>query len=124
MNPKAPTALIIEDDVSISLLFSRAFQEGGFETQAIHDGQVAIEQVVALAPDIILLDLHLPNVSGEQILRHIQNTPALNQTKVIAVSADSVLAGWLHERADFVFVKPVSYKDLRRISRRLRESFV
>ena len=63
-----PLALIIEDDEKLATIFAQALRMASFETQIIRDGREANEKLNLLNPDVILLDLHLPGLSGDKIL--------------------------------------------------------
>jgi two-component system, OmpR family, response regulator len=112
-------AFIIEDDPSLASIFAKALSEAGFEVQTAADGRLGLDLLATTTPHVVILDLHLPLISGEQLLRHIRTAGHLRQTQVVIVSADAVLAGWLHNQADFVLTKPVSYNHLRTLSTRL-----
>ena len=113
-------ALVIEDDQDLSEIFAKALQTAGFEVEAIRDGKVAQKRLYETAPQVIVLDLHLPHVDGSTLLNQIQATPALGKTKVIITTADNVLAEMYRDRATIVMVKPISFSQLRDISQRLR----
>lgn len=112
-------ALIIEDDMDLSTIFSEALKAGGFETEVIRDGNTAVQRLAATTPDVVVLDLHLPRVSGIDILHQIRADARLAETRVVVVTADARMAETLHDRADLVLVKPVSFTQLRDLAVRL-----
>jgi DNA-binding response OmpR family regulator len=115
-------ALIIEDDADLAIIFAEAIKAAGFETQIIRDGRIALTQLVTSAPSIVVLDLHLPNVSGATILDRIRADARLTQTLVIVTTADARLADMLQTKADLVLVKPISFGQLRDLAKRLKSS--
>ncbi len=114
-----PFALVIEDEPDLSRLFATIIQSVGFETEQILDGQVAVDRLPQLIPALVLLDLHLPQVSGQDILYQICHDERLTQTKVIVVSADTTMIGKLTLPVDFTLQKPISYTQLRNLVRSL-----
>jgi DNA-binding response OmpR family regulator len=116
---KQPLALIVGDDEDINEIFREALAAAGFATEIAKDGQTAINFLEKTVPYIVILDLHLPNVSGETILRKIRSTPSLESIRVVITTADAVAAEFLRSQADFVMVKPISYIQLRDLTRRL-----
>src|SRR4030042_1139794 len=108
-----PLALIIEDERDISIVFSKALKAAGFETQMVCSGDEALEWLASGSPDIVILDLNLPQVSGPKILHHIRSSERLAQTPVIVVTAYARLAEDVRDTADQVLFKPVSFAQLR-----------
>lgn len=117
-----PLAFVIEDDEAHSDLFSEALQKVGFEVEIIQDGQVALNRLADSIPSLVVLDLHLPHVSGSDILHYIRNDLRLAKTRVVLASADPHTASFLRAEADLVLIKPVSYFQLRDLVARLRAS--
>ena len=115
-------ALIIEDDADLAIIFAEAIKAAGFETQIIRDGRIALTQLATSAPSIVVLDLHLPNVSGATVLEKIRSDARLTRTLVILTTADARLADMLQTKADLVLVKPVSFGQLRDLATRLKSS--
>ena len=113
-------AFVIEDDEAHVDLFSVALQKAGFEVEAFRDGQAALSRLTETIPDLVLLDLHLPHVSGADILSYIRSDPRLKNTRVVLASADPQMASLLREKADLVLIKPISYFQLRELAARLR----
>ena len=113
-------ALIIEDDPDLAHIFNAALTEAEFKTAVIRNGKDAIEQLQQITPAIVLLDLHLPFVSGEDILHQIRNDARLAETRVILATANAFIAENLKEEADLVLLKPVSFSQLRQLAARLR----
>ena len=116
---KNPLSFIVEDDVKLNQIFSKSLQSANFETQIFHDGKIALESLEKYTPDVVLLDLHLPQVSGEQILQHIRSKPRLSKTLVILVTADGNWGESLRRESDLVLIKPVSPLLLRDLASRL-----
>jgi two-component system phosphate regulon response regulator PhoB len=113
-------ALIIEDDVDLADIFSDALQAAQFKTEIIADGAAAQRRLQEMVPQLVVLDLHLPHVSGETLLRQIRSTPALAKVKVVIASADPITADMLSPESDLVLVKPVSFSQLRDLAQRLK----
>ena len=115
-----PFALIIEDDPKLAIIFSESLKLAEFQTEIIRDGQAALERLAETVPDVVVLDLHLPFVSGRSILQRIRADGRLNETRVMVVTADAALADTLQSEADLALLKPVSVKQLRDLAVRLR----
>ena len=115
-----PLALIIEDDQDLANIFAKALEAAGYKIEIARDGNVALEQLSILEPAVVVLDLHLPYVSGRTILRRIRTDRRLDQTRVMLATADPLLAESLRGEADLVLLKPISYGQLRDLATRLR----
>lgn len=116
-----PYALVLEDDVTLAEVFSQALQAAGYRTTNILEGQDGLAVLKYETPNLIMLDLHLPNVSGQTILNYIRSQERLSRTWVLVASADSLLTESIRQNdgADFVLEKPVSFMQLRDLASRL-----
>lgn len=114
-----PFALIVEDDVKLADILSLTLQAAGFRTEAINDGLNAAARLSASVPDMVVLDLHLPRLSGVELLKQIRADERLARTKVILATADDQLAQTISDQADLVLLKPISPEQLRGLSARL-----
>jgi DNA-binding response OmpR family regulator len=117
-----PLALVIEDDLNLAAIFAEALQSAEFETEIIQTGRTALARLAITTPAVVLLDLHLPYVSGEEILRQIRANERLVKTQVIITTADARLAEGLQAEADLVLLKPISFNQLRDLATRLHPS--
>ena len=115
-----PTALIVEDNADLANVFSFALREAGFEIDTVLDGRGAMLRLEAFIPEVIVLDLHLPHVSGREILEFVLADDRFEQTQIIIASADHHLAKELENDDIIVLIKPVSFKQLRDLSSRLK----
>lgn len=114
-----PLALVVEDEYDVSIIFAKALKAAGFETQVIRSGDLALTWLSSMTPDVIVLDLNLPNVPGTEILHRIRADARLTSAKVIVATAYPRLAEGLHNEADWVLSKPVSFGQLRELAARL-----
>lgn len=114
-----PIAFIIEDDAKLGNVFSLALQLVQIDAELIADGKTALTRLGEITPDLIILDLHLPYVSGNEILRVIRANDRLAQVPVILATADSRQADYLQEQAEIVLLKPISPKQLAELAIRL-----
>ena len=113
-------ALIIEDDENQAPIFAQALKMAEFETETISDGQAALDRLAVIVPDLVLLDMHLPHVSGDIILHQIRADERLVKTRVMLATADAVMAENLRDKSDLVLLKPISFTQLRDLAKRLR----
>jgi DNA-binding response OmpR family regulator len=113
-----PIALIVEDEKDISIIFAKALHAAGFETEVVHNGDAAIIWLSTNIPNVVVLDLHMPRMAGTDVLQHIRNEPRLEGVNVIIATAYPHMAETLHEKADWIFFKPVSFSQLRDLAAR------
>ena len=113
------TALIVEDDPILATIFGKALQDAGYEIEVINVGRLAFDRLQEIVPVVIVLDMHLPNVSGEQLLQEIKANGRLANTRIIVTSADAALVRQLHPQVDLALEKPVSFHQLRIMASRL-----
>lgn len=116
----SPLAFVIEDEPSLATIFALALDKAGYRVEIIREGRQALKQLAVNEPHIVILDLHLPYVSGEGILQYIRDDARLANTQVIITTADALQAELLHKKADLVLLKPVSFQQLRDLATRLR----
>lgn len=116
----SPLAFIIEDNEDLSTIFSQALQAAGFTTEVITDGAVASARLAGATPQIVVLDLHLPQVDGTELLRQIRSDSRLLKTRIVVVSADARLAETVRDQANIVLIKPISFNLLRDLTSRFR----
>lgn len=115
-----PLAVIVEDHEHTATVFAAALKTAGYVPHVISDGRVAIENLSQINPALIVLDLHLPEVSGETILGFIRQDKRLKETPVILATADPLLAEHLSSAANMILIKPISFNQLSEVARRLR----
>lgn len=83
----AKTVLIVEDNDLNMKLFNDLLQANGYATLQTKDGREAMDLVRVHRPDLILMDIQLPEVSGLEITRMLKNDAELKAIPVIAVTA-------------------------------------
>jgi CheY-like chemotaxis protein len=120
---KKPLAIVIEDHEHTATIFGAALKTAGYETEVINDGSAALERLGEIIPFLIVLDLHLPHVSGEEILHKIREDARLEKIPVILATADPLLAEPLSSDANLVLIKPISFDQLCELSRRLHPAY-
>ncbi len=115
-----PIALVVEDDEKLSMIYTQAMKLADYYTLPFRDGQDAMESLEKMIPAVVVLDLNLPRISGETILRKIRSDERLAKTKIIITTANAALGSALEDQSDLVLVKPVSFSQLRNLAERLR----
>jgi DNA-binding response OmpR family regulator len=77
---------IIEDDVAIAQMYRMKFEAEGYDVETAENGRLGLELVEQMAPDIILLDLMMPEMSGDEMLAKMRATEWGKDTKVIILT--------------------------------------
>jgi two-component system alkaline phosphatase synthesis response regulator PhoP len=85
--------LLIEDDEQIRSMYQVAFEAQGFSCQTAGDGAKGLEMVKNDKPDLILLDIMMPNVDGMTVLSDLKKDPELSMIPVIMLSNLSIQEG-------------------------------
>lgn len=78
--------LIIEDDNFIADLYDRELKNDGFEVTVASDGVTGELKAKELKPDLILLDIMLPNINGLDLLKNLKENPLTEDLKVLVLS--------------------------------------
>ena len=85
-NMDRPKILIAEDDHILLNMYKRKFMMEGFDVQDAVDGGDALNKLKTFIPDIIMLDVIMPVMSGNDVLRHLENNPLLKDIPVIMLT--------------------------------------
>ncbi len=114
-----PFILIVEDERDIAALFRHVMDLAGYRTEIASNGRLALERLATCQPDVVLLDLSLPGVSGVNVLQRMRVDERLKSIPVVVVTAYSELAESLAVEPDLVMLKPVSAVQLTDLVQRL-----
>lgn len=77
---------IIEDDQAISQMYRFKFEAEGYDVQTAENGKLGLELAESMKPDIILLDLMMPEMTGDEMLEKLRATPWGKDIKVIILT--------------------------------------
>lgn len=101
--------VIIEDNELVARIYERKLIKEGHLTGVALDGRTGLEMVRQINPDLVLIDLLLPEISGVDVIRELRNDPKFADLTIIAYSADSYL---LNEVKDANPTKIISKADV------------
>lgn len=110
------TVMIIEDEEDAAELFAEMMRVSGYRVVKTSKSAPAIEMMKAEKPDVILLDIMMPEVSGIDILRQMRRDPALAPIPVVVVTAKGMPAdikNGMEAGASTYLTKPVGFLDLK-----------
>lgn len=79
--------LFVEDDDALAGVYLVRLQAEGFDVKRVADGEVALAEAINYHPDLILLDVMMPKVSGFEVLDILRNTPETANVKIIILTA-------------------------------------
>ncbi len=102
--------LIVEDHPTMRAAMRAVLEQEGYELREAGDGPAALDQISLRLPDVMFLDLHMPGVTGEEVLRQVKGDPETAGIKVIVVTAqgEEGKRTVLELGADAYFQKPYS----------------
>jgi DNA-binding response OmpR family regulator len=109
-NPK-PHVLIVDDDQTLAELLKMMLELSGFEPEAVFSGQDALDWLGQRRPDVMVLDLMMPDIDGLAVLRRVRANAAIQNLPIIILTArtDAPTHKACHEAgATALLTKPVS----------------
>jgi DNA-binding response OmpR family regulator len=106
------TLLFIEDDDAIRVALSLALEDEGYEVRQAPDGRTGLDEFGTAEPDLVLLDLRLPDIGGFEVCRSIRATSIVPIIIVTAQTDTYDLVAGLEAGADDYVTKPVVPKEL------------
>ena|SRR5215468_7265383 len=113
-------AMIVDDDEDIRFVFREILQRGGFDLVVAADADEAIQLLENHTPDVVFIDMNMPQRPGTDVLVHIHATPRLAQTKTVVVTANARAENKAAELgADLCLIKPIAVSEMLRLARRL-----
>ena len=107
----ARSVLVVDDEPNIVLSLEFLMKQAGLEVRTAADGQAALASVQANTPDLILLDISMPNGDGFEVCRKIRENPIWQDIRIIMLTAkgkDSERERGLAAGADDYITKPFS----------------
>ncbi|MGZ8901120.1 MAG: response regulator transcription factor [Limisphaerales bacterium] len=116
MTASQKTVLIIEDEEDAAELFAEMMRVSGFHVLKTSISAPAIAMMIASKPDVVILDIMMPEISGLDILHQMRRDPALSSIPVVVVSAKSMPAdikNGMEAGASTYLTKPVGFLELK-----------
>jgi len=87
MSSKKPRILLVEDDLGLATTYRVRMEAEGFDVRHCPNGEEALAEALEYHPDLILLDIMMPKISGFDVLDILRNTKQTAHTKVIILTA-------------------------------------
>jgi CheY-like chemotaxis protein len=109
------TVVVVEDEPTAAEMFAEMMRVIGFEVYQTYSSTPAVSLITKEQPDLVLLDVMMPGVSGLEVVRYMRREPQLVHIPVIILSAKSMpedIEEGLEAGATLYLTKPVSFKDL------------
>ncbi len=110
------TILVIDDDELVPLAVQRALKKFGYQVNVAANGREGIQSARRLRPDLIILDVIMPNMNGFQVCRELRADPLLNDVPILFLSArgedDDRIEGLMAGGDDYM-AKPFNMEELK-----------
>lgn len=106
--------LIIDDEPELALLLQGRLRAGKYEALVAHDGQEGFEKILTEKPDLLIVDVHLPRLTGYQIVQRLRSLDGpLKTIPVIVLSAKVSLRAFFNAEDVYAFLpKPFKTEEL------------
>jgi DNA-binding response OmpR family regulator len=107
--------LIADDEPNIVVSLEFLMKQKGYEVRVVNNGEDALRAMAEFAPDLVLLDVMMPRMSGYDLCQKVRENPAWNGIRIVMLSAkgrDVEVTKGMAVGADAYVTKPFSTKDL------------
>lgn len=111
----APKILIVDDEAASRSGLEILLRREGFEVRAVHGGSVALQECATFMPDLVLLDIMMPELDGFEVCRRIKAAPETRLTPVVLItglSATTDRIKGINAGADDFLSKPIDFNEL------------
>jgi DNA-binding response OmpR family regulator len=118
MSSSQKTVMIIEDEADTAEMFAEMMRMSGYRVVISSGGLKAFSVILQEDPDVLMLDVMMPDLSGLEILHFLRNDPFLGKIPVVIVSAKALPSDirlGLEAGASVYLTKPVSFQELRKV---------
>jgi DNA-binding NtrC family response regulator len=120
-----PTLLVIDDDQPSCHLVTAIFSREGIHVLSAHDGRSGLERATAHLPDLVLLDLHLPDLGGLEVLEQLQARAGGPPVVMLTAERDVKMAVRATQLGAIDYLtKPIDHDDIVLVVRRVLETRV
>lgn len=109
------TVLYIEDNPQNMRLVRKMLKVGGYHMEEAVDGLSGLEIAKEIMPDLILVDINLPDIDGTEVTDRLKNDPAMSHIPIVALTANAMFGDrerFLDAGCDGYLAKPISKKEL------------
>jgi len=110
--------LVVDDDSDIVITYQTVFTRMGYGVDTARDGGECLEKIGLCKPDLILLDVLLPGLSGSEVCKRLKETAGTRDIPVVAITASlerDTRLEMAEVGADEFLLKPVDVSDLNRV---------
>jgi DNA-binding response OmpR family regulator len=111
----AKKVLIVDDELNIVTALEFLLQKSGYEVMAAQNGDEALKRIESFAPDLVLLDVMMPRISGYEVCRRMRERADWKHIKIIMLSAkgrEAEVSKGVSLGADLYVTKPFSNQEL------------
>lgn len=114
---KMPLILIVDDEAQIHTVLGKLLNKEGYEVASAYNAQEAYQKIASRKPDLLILDVMMPKVSGIEVLNKLRSDPSTKDILILMLSAKDAqadrLEGFTHGADDYVS-KPFHLRSLVR----------
>lgn len=108
-----PKILVVDDEVSLRFLIVETLEDKGYEIFEAKDGSDALETLKNITPDLLILDVMMPGMTGYEVLERIKDAKGSMKVMLLTAKAQNVdREKGIAAGADFFFTKPFSPLEL------------
>jgi two-component system alkaline phosphatase synthesis response regulator PhoP len=117
--------LTVDDEVDFLKILKLRLEANGYEVITAFDGEEALEKIKSQKPDLVILDVMLPKLNGEEVCRDIRKDPVFNKTPIIMLTGRCTDVDRIVGRvigADVYITKPFDFKELNKAIKNILQS--
>jgi DNA-binding response OmpR family regulator len=114
--------LTVDDEVDFLKILKLRLEANGYEVITAFDGEEALKKIKSACPDLVILDVMLPKLNGEEVCRDIRKDPVFNKIPIIMLTGRCTDVDRIVGRvigADIYITKPFDFKELNSAIKKL-----
>lgn len=115
-NSRGKTILIVDDDVDCRTLVKAVLAGQGYEVEQCADGYEALERLKSYTPDLMVLDIMMPGLSGYDVVVHMKQRPETQNIPIVMLTAkgeyEDMIVGYSEYQVDYYIPKPFTSRQL------------